>query len=203
LPEDWSRIEEWVSGDLRDLKKPLTVPKVAGKDSLEKNTLQKQDWSSFPRKDIPQRPETRINIDRLQQLVADNEHGLLDQEKQRANRAIDYLRNGAPALQKGELSSCLVSNRLPSNEARLAVLKTVKEWIIKGFVAGPFKEPSLDHFRVNGMIAIIKGKHYQQKCRLKRFFFLSLFSFITVKKCALNSSLHKQKIKYNILFVPP
>jgi hypothetical protein len=163
LPEDWSRIEEWVFGDLRDLRKPLTVPKVAGKDSLEKYTLQKPDWRRFPRKDIPRRPETRINIDRLQQLVAENEHELLEQEKLRANRAIDYLRNGAPALQKGELSSCLVSNRLPSDEARLAVLKTVGEWIIKGFVAGPFKEPPLDNFRVNGMIAIIKGKHYHQK----------------------------------------
>jgi hypothetical protein len=162
--------------------KPLTVPKVAGKDSLEKNTLQKQDWSSFPRKDIPQRPETRINIDRLQQLVADNEHGLLEQEKQRANRAIDYLRNGAPALQKGELSSCLVSNRLPSNEARLAVLKTVGEWIIKGFVAGPFKEPPLDHFRVNGMIAIIKGKHYRQKMPIEKVFFSLSFLFHHRKK---------------------
>jgi hypothetical protein len=176
LPEDWSRIEEWVFGDLRDLREPLTVPKVAGKDSLEKNTLQKPDWRRFPRKDVPQHPETRINIDRLQQLVAENEHELLEQEKLRANRAIDYLRNGAPALQKGELSSCLVSNRLPSDEARLAVLKTVGEWIIKGFVAGPFKEPPLDNFRVNGMIAIIKGKHYHIKNTYLKVFFFSLSS---------------------------
>jgi hypothetical protein len=157
LPENWSRVEEWIFGNWHDLKEPSAVSAVAEKDSLEGYTWQKPDWSNFPRKDIPRHPETRINIDRLQQLVDENEHELLEQEKLRAHRAIDYLRNGAPALQKGELSSCLVSNRLPSDEARLAVLKTVGEWIVKGFVAGPFKEPPLDNFRVNGMIAIIKG----------------------------------------------
>jgi predicted metal-dependent enzyme (double-stranded beta helix superfamily) len=53
-----------------------------------------------------------------------------------------------------------VENRLSTSVAKLAVLKTVKEWIVKGFVAGPFKEPPVDNFRVNGMIAIIKGKRY-------------------------------------------
>jgi hypothetical protein len=40
-----------------------------------------------------------------------------------------------------KLSSCLVKNRLLSDEAKQAVLKTVEDWIRKGFVAGPFKEP--------------------------------------------------------------
>ncbi len=59
-----------------------------------------------------------------------------------------------------KLGSCLVENRLSTSVAKLAVLKTVEEWIIKGFVAGPFKEPPVDNFRVNGMIAIIKGMRY-------------------------------------------
>jgi hypothetical protein len=143
-----------------DLEVPLTASTVTQKDNLEKRTMQKTDWRCFPRKDISQRPETRINIDRLEQLVSENEHKLLEQEILRSKRAISYLRNGAPALQIGRLSSCLVSNRLASDEARQAVLKTVGEWINKGFVAGPFKEPPLDNFRVNGMIAIIKGMHY-------------------------------------------
>ncbi len=177
LPEDWSRIEKWVFGDILDLEVPLTVSTVPQKDNLEKRTMQKTDWRCFPRKDIPQCPETRINIDRLEQMVSENKHKLLEQEILRANRAIDYLRNVAPALQKGKLSSCLVSNRLASDEARQAVLKTVGEWINKGFVAGPFKEPPLDNFRVNGMIAIIKGKHYNLKRTYKQFFLAVIQNF--------------------------
>jgi hypothetical protein len=145
---------------MQDPVVPLTDTAVSQKGIHKKTPVQKTDWKGFPRKEIPRCPETRINIDRLEQLVSDNEHKLLQQEVLRARRAIEYLRNGAPALQMSRLSSCLVSNRLASDEARQAVLKTVEEWIRKGFVAGPFKEPPLENFRVNGMIAIIKGMHY-------------------------------------------
>jgi hypothetical protein len=117
------------------------------------------DWSSFPFKGILCKPETRINIDELERLVTENEDKLLAQEVARAKRTIDYQRYGAPALQLSQLKSCLVANRLASADASTAVLKTVEDWIKKGFVAGPFKEPPLDNFRVNGMIAIIKGEH--------------------------------------------
>ncbi len=115
-------------------------------------------WSSFPFKGIPRKPETRVDIEALEKLVLENEDKLLAQEIDRARRAIDYLRNGAPALQLGQLKSCLVPNKLTSTDARAAVLKTIEDWIKKGFVAGPFKEPPLDDFRVNRMIAIIKGE---------------------------------------------
>jgi hypothetical protein len=91
-------------------------------------------------------------------LVLKNKDKLLKQEIERAERTIDYLRNGAPVLQLKQLKSCLVQNKLASVEARIAVLKTMEDSIRKAFVAGPFKEPPLDDFRVNGMIAIIKGE---------------------------------------------
>ncbi len=92
-------------------------------------------------------------------LVLKHEDKLMKQEVEQAKRAIDYLRNGASALQLKQLKSCLVQNKLASADARKAVLKTMEDWIGKGFVAGPFKEPPLDSFRVNGMIAIIKGEY--------------------------------------------
>jgi hypothetical protein len=116
------------------------------------------DWAGFPFKGIPKEPETRVDVDALEKLVLKYENKLLKQEADRAKRAMDYLRNGAPALQRERLKSCLVQNKLASADAREAVLKTMKEWVSKGFVAGPFKEPPLDDFRVNGMIAIIKGE---------------------------------------------
>jgi hypothetical protein len=115
-------------------------------------------WPSFPFKGIPRKPETRVHIEALEKLVQENEDKLLTQEIERARRTIDYLRNGAPALQLGQLKSCLVLNKLTTTDARTAVLKTIEDWIKKGFVAGPFKEPPLDDFRVNGLIAIIKGE---------------------------------------------
>ncbi len=116
------------------------------------------DWAVFPFKGIPKNPETRVDIDALERLVLKHESKLLKQEVDRARRAIDYLRNGAPAQQRERLRSCLVQNKLASADAREAVLETMKNWVSKGFVAGPFKEPPLDDFRVNGMIAIIKGE---------------------------------------------
>ncbi len=142
-----------------------TVP-VAENNTVHKLAAQKRvpvldtDWADFPSKAIPKKPETRVNIDRLEQLISLHEERLLDQEISRARRTVDYLRNGAPALQTSKLGSCLVENRLSTSVAKLAVLKTVEDWIKKGFVAGPFKEPPVDNFRVNGMIAIIKGKRY-------------------------------------------
>jgi hypothetical protein len=117
------------------------------------------DWTSFLFKKIPRKPETRVNIEALEKLVNENKDKLLMQELERAVRTIDYLRNGAPALQLAKLKSCLVPNKLMTADARAAVLKTIEDWIRKGFVAGPFKEPPLDNFRVNGMIAIIKGEY--------------------------------------------
>jgi hypothetical protein len=57
------------------------------------------DWVAFPSKAIPKKPETEIDIDRLEQLISLHEGKLLDQEILRAKRTVDYLRNGAPALQ--------------------------------------------------------------------------------------------------------
>ncbi len=81
------------------------------------------DWTSFPFKKIPRKPETRVNIEALEKLVNENKDKLLPQELERAKRTIDYLRNGAPALQLAKLKSCLVPNKLMTADARAAVLK--------------------------------------------------------------------------------
>jgi hypothetical protein len=75
------------------------------------------DWSKFPRRDVPKKPETRINIDRLEQLISIHKDKLLVQELARARRTVNYLRQGPPALQMSRLNSCLVENRLASDVA--------------------------------------------------------------------------------------
>jgi hypothetical protein len=139
LPIDWARIQRWIYPGAAS-----TVPVMVGDTAHQPATQERvpvfgTDWSKFPSKAIPKKPETRINIDRLEQLISLHESKLLDQEIARARRTVDYLRNGAPALQARRLGSCLVENRLSTSVAKLAVLKTVDEWIRKGFVAGLFK----------------------------------------------------------------
>jgi hypothetical protein len=155
LPADWVIIEDWLSGT------DLTYPRPAVKGSITSNPdevrIHELSWDDYPSKGIPSVLETAINIDLLKRLVEDNKGKLLAQELQRAYRTIDYLENGAPAHQKRILKSCLVGNKIPSGEANVAVMKTVADWIKAGFVAGPFKQPPLNNFRVNGMIAIVKG----------------------------------------------
>jgi hypothetical protein len=158
LPMDWARIWKWC------LPAPVTpilahalsqpAPKVLRQPTGKLNV----NWEDFTFKSIPRKPETRVNILALEELVRKNKDRLLSQELARAERTIDYLRNGAPALQLARMKSCLVPNKPMTLDARAAILKMIEDWVKKGFVAGPFKEPPLDNFRVNGMIAIIKGE---------------------------------------------
>ncbi len=76
---------------------------------------------------------------RLEKLVLFG-HKWLDQELARTKRTIDYLRYSMAALQNGAQKSCCLENRLSSTACRLAVLKTIKEFIEKGILAGPFQE---------------------------------------------------------------
>jgi hypothetical protein len=132
LPTDWSRVKRWCQPAPAKAT-PIRArhqfaPPVACQPAKKVPT----DWSSFPFKGIPRKPETRVNIDALERLVQENGDKLLKQEVDRAERTIDYLRNGAPALQLKKLKSCLVQNKLASVEARAAVLKTMEDWIRKG-----------------------------------------------------------------------
>jgi hypothetical protein len=159
LPEDWSRIWKWC------LLAPMSpilahaLSQTAPKGLRQPTGKIDVNWKDFAFKEIPREPETRVNIEALEKLVNENKGRLLSQELARAERTINYQRHGAPALQLTKLKSCLVPNKPMTLDARAAVLKTIEDWIKKGFVAGPFREPPLDNFRVNGMIAIIKGEY--------------------------------------------
>jgi hypothetical protein len=155
LPENWLRVELWLySKKIESLK--IESSSVGGEKRTEMEGIP-VNWDALGKKEIPLKPETRIKIEKLEELVNQHESQLLQNEVLRAKRVIEYLKTGAPAHQKRSLGSCLVENKIPGEKGTAAVLKTVKEWIEKGFVAGPFKEPPLDGFRVNGMIAINKA----------------------------------------------
>jgi hypothetical protein len=61
-----------------------------------------------------------------------------------------------------------VENRLAPVDRRKAVLRPAEDWFRKSFVAGSFKKPPFNEFRMNGMILIVKEK---------RIFFFSVVEF--------------------------
>jgi hypothetical protein len=157
LPLQWSQIEGWLCCTENIWSLDMvnnTVNTGSSEDATHQKTV---DWDSFLTRPIPKEALSRINVENLEKLVAKYEKKLLESEVSRAKRVISYLRNGAPAHQKQQLGSCYVENRLTAGSSYPALLKVMEDWLEKGFIAGPFKEPPLDHFRVNGMIAITKG----------------------------------------------
>jgi hypothetical protein len=159
LPAEWGIVEDWLTNKtFAEPRSTVSDSKQEEKDKSSGTANSAIDWEAFPKKEIPAGQETRINIEELKRIIDRNKENLLDHELRRAQRTISYLVEGAPAHQVRRLKSCLVKNKIPSSEANGAVLETVANWVKEGFVAGPFRQPPLDNFRVNGMIAIIKGQ---------------------------------------------
>ena len=62
----------------------------------------------FPKKELPVLPETSVNVNLLQVKVNELKHLMTVHQYERCLRAIDYLRNVAPAFQKSELPGCFI-----------------------------------------------------------------------------------------------
>jgi hypothetical protein len=87
-------------------------------------------------------------------IIAEKSQFLLKSEKNRAERCIDYLRNGGPSFQIQKLGSCCVKNSKQATEYGAAVTDTIASWVEKKFVAGPFLNPPLPNFRANSILAV-------------------------------------------------
>ena len=69
----------------------------------------------------------------------------------RANKAVDYLKNGAPSHQIKNLPALNSTNLESAYVYGASLTDTLADWIHEGFVAGPFVYPPLKNFRVNPM----------------------------------------------------
>jgi hypothetical protein len=74
----------------------------------------------------------------------------------RSRKAIDYLKNGAPAFQSEKLPSCFVRNATCATKHGRQVTENIATWISEGFAAGPFDSPPCAMFRVNPIIAVVQ-----------------------------------------------
>ena len=69
-------------------------------------------WKSFPSKDLPDKPQTKIDIEELEKMVLNvSQKGLFSPgQSARASTVIDNLKRGAPSNQKKDLPGCFVAN---------------------------------------------------------------------------------------------
>jgi hypothetical protein len=113
-------------------------------------------WKSFPRRDLPKHPTTRVNIPVLEKAYAGVKKYWTIHQCRGAERTFSYLRNGAPAYQKKYLHPMALSNAPSVLEHGNSFTTTLKEWLEKGFVAGPFVSPPVADFRANSLMAEVQ-----------------------------------------------
>ena len=115
-------------------------------------------WDSFPKADMPTEVSTRVNVDKMENMVDKAKGKMLPFQLERARKAISYLRKGAPAHQKlPPLPACFNKNTASTYLHGEAVVDTVATWVKNGFAAGPFDTPPLPGFRTNCLMAVDQG----------------------------------------------
>jgi hypothetical protein len=111
-------------------------------------------WEKFPHNDLPAKPETRVDHEKLKSILEVKRPLLLRSEITRAVKCLDYLRDGGPSFQMEKLGACCVKNLKQSIDHGAAVTDTIASWAQKKFVAGPFLNPPLPNFRANSILAV-------------------------------------------------
>jgi hypothetical protein len=112
-------------------------------------------WDSFP-KNHDLTVKTSVNIEMLESEIKTAQEYMTISEKRRANRAVLYLKKGAPSYQKEPLPACSVENSISCYIHGAYITDTIADWIKKDFVAGPYSEIPLLGFRSNSLLAVVQ-----------------------------------------------
>jgi hypothetical protein len=163
LPSSWNRVEGWLYGRRQigfvnmelPTGKKLKWPSIPALDDYSK-APDDSFWDQFPKKELPSIPETSINISRMEEMVCEFKSKMTIHEHERCMKAIDYLKNGAPAFQKIELPGCFVKNASNTFRYGREITDNIATWVEEGYAAGPFGGPPCANFRVNPLIAVVQ-----------------------------------------------
>jgi len=164
IPEQWYRVDDWLDDNIIPSVQPEAIPSLPELKYKNIPILQdytqvpdKSFWDNFPKRDLPSRPETRINADILEQKVNDLSAVLSGPEKRRARKVIRDLREGADAYQMKKLPPLTTPNGKSAYEYGALITDKIAGWIEAGFVAGPFESCPCPGFRANPLIAIVRN----------------------------------------------
>jgi hypothetical protein len=149
LPSAWKTVLSWLSQAWNSshpaTRQAATSPSVNDNlPTLVDYSTQAPDsfWTSFPSYDIPKKPETNIDIPRLENLVTSNSKLLLRSEIKRGLKCIDYLSNGAPAFQSRPLGPCIIKNSQNAITHGESVTNTIANWVSKKIRGRPIQVPT-------------------------------------------------------------
>jgi hypothetical protein len=114
-------------------------------------------WDSFPKNDLPEKIETKINTEVSEENIEKAKSKMLPHQFAKAQKALSFLRYGVPAYQKISLPGCKVEITPSTAEYGVDIADMIASWVKKGFVSGLFSEPSLNKFRANCLMAVKQG----------------------------------------------
>ena len=103
-------------------------------------------WLKFPKKELPGRAETSVNISAFAEEVNSVRAEMTITEKKRADKALSDLTNGAEAYQMTALPPMNSVNAKSAIENGELLTDTIATWVKKGFVAGPLTAPPCPAF---------------------------------------------------------
>jgi hypothetical protein len=133
--------------------KNVEVPRLESYSESPNNRF----WEKFPKRKLPQKPATRINVKNLEISVRKVKDKLTKSELKRAHKVIKDLKKGAEAYQKSELPALIVQNDKSAVINGQIMTDTIATWVNKGFVAGPFDTPPMPGFRTNPLKAVVRN----------------------------------------------
>ena len=123
------------------------MPEIKNKEIPElddyKGSPDQRFWDTFPKRDLPDKAETKVNIVTLKRKVMAAKGKMSKTEFYRAKRTIRNLQEGASAFQKISLPPVNTVNAESTAIYRKYLTDTIATWVRKGFVAGPFKTPPM------------------------------------------------------------
>jgi len=164
IPENWETVESWLNREEVPSYPPLTETDMVSRKFPEipiledySKTPEDSFWTHFPRRDLPKRATTRINVKNFKKVVARNEHLMTRTEARRANRVIQDLEVGASACQKSRLPPLTTPNAKTALEHGALLTDKIAGWVKAGFVAGPFDAPPVAGFRANPLMAVVRN----------------------------------------------
>ena len=161
----WTSVEEW----LDHTNTPVyPTDEEVGKISIEnvdipildnyENGADESFWEKFPKKDVPKKAKTRLNVRNLEKEIEKVEGKMTHMERKRARKVVKDLREGADAYQKEPgLPPMTAANAKSSYENGPMLTDKLATWIKKDIVAGPFDCPPMEGFRANPLATICKN----------------------------------------------
>jgi hypothetical protein len=163
LPSNWGRVKSWLSfrGEIRLKKLEMSDQKNLKWQHIPHLSdysihPEAEFWEKFPSCDLPKCAETNINMSKLEKKVYEHKNKMTNHQFERSLKAIDYLKNGAPAFQEKTLLGCYVKNAASTLRYGREITDNIATWVNEGFAAGPFDSPPCANFRENPLIAVVQ-----------------------------------------------